>query len=417
MVSRSPFSAAAQGAADRWSQAFRPKSALRWTNSFQGGMNQALGRLMQSAFRPSGRLFGGQNPFASGGFSFGNGFGGGGFGLRSNPFAPQPTNFNLAQMSMNIAMDLDPGYYSRPNPMEPDSGEGTDFEGQGRGLSGAMRWKDMAQRVAREVGIPWEVIIAIMGIESGGENIRDPHGAVGLMQIMPQYWQSLANKYGGDLMDPYTNIRVGAEILKSNYERYGSWELAAAAYLGSIERGPDGSWRPGTATDAYGTSGKLYVDLFNENLYALGYGRQTPGESNTSHYRYTLVTDMASRVIGQPYRWGGESFEEGGFDCSGLVHYFYGKYLGVNIGRTAQDQYNNTRRIGQNELRPGDLVFYTRTYAGAPTVSHVGIYMGNGQVLMATSEGDIVRYVSLNDPWWSKHIYGYGALYRGPSGW
>lgn len=98
-------------------------------------------------------------------------------------------------------------------------------------MRGVVQWLPIVLQVSEETGVPWEVIASHIAQESGGDpNARGAAGEQGLMQIMPAYWQSLANQYGGNLFDPYTNIRTGAEILKRLYQKFGNWDLVAWAY-------------------------------------------------------------------------------------------------------------------------------------------------------------------------------------------
>lgn len=137
---------------------------------------------------------------------------------------------------------------------------------QGKDVSGVLRWKDLLQEAERQFGVPWEVLGAIMAIESGGNpNARSPQGAIGLMQIMPNYHAGRAAKYGGNLWDPRTNIFTAADYLAELYRRYGSWEKAAAAYFGAI----DAYGNITGARDAVGTSGYQYVSLFKNTLARL----------------------------------------------------------------------------------------------------------------------------------------------------
>lgn len=192
------------------------------------------------------------NPFGS---SFAGGFG-----------VPDPmANFQPNRFAGLELMEL--GRQRRAEEAAASQGTaGPGTPGQGRGLDGTWQWKDTIDQVAQETGVPTEVIQSIMGIESGGNQYAySPAGAQGLMQVMPNYWQDLANQYGGNLYDPYTNIRTGAQILKMNFEQYGSWDKAAAAYLGAIDEYGNITGAP----DAHGTTGYTYVDLFNQNLYAL----------------------------------------------------------------------------------------------------------------------------------------------------
>ena len=102
------------------------------------------------------------------------------------------------------------------------------------------------------------------------------------------------------------------------------------------------------------------------------------------------AVEIASRYIGTPYVWGGESLEEGGFDCSGLMQHVYAQ-LGVDLPRVSRDQ----ARVGEPvasiaEARPGDLLAF-----GEP-VTHIGMYVGNNQYLHAPRRGETVRIEELN---------------------
>ncbi len=95
------------------------------------------------------------------------------------------------------------------------------------------------------------------------------------------------------------------------------------------------------------------------------------------------IVDLASEHIGVPYVWGGE--DPSGFDCSGLVQFVYAK-LGIDLPRVSRDQ----AQVGQpvanlRDAVPGDLVAF-----GTP-VDHIGIYAGNGQMVVAPRTGDVVK--------------------------
>jgi len=94
---------------------------------------------------------------------------------------------------------------------------------------------------------------------------------------------------------------------------------------------------------------------------------------------------FAHAQIGQPYLWGGDGPEAGeaGFDCSGLTTAAYAA-AGVDLPRTAHTQYHATTRVTEADLRHGDLVFY-----GNPNtkIHHVGLYIGNGQMIDAPTYG------------------------------
>jgi len=121
------------------------------------------------------------------------------------------------------------------------------------------------------------------------------------------------------------------------------------------------------------------------------------------------VVDLARAQIGQPYVWGGAS-PATSFDCSGLVQWSYAQ-IGVRLPRTAQEQFDAAMRIGPAELRPGDLVFF-HTYPSAEPITHVGIYVGNGQMINAPGDGDVVREMEVFSGYWGAHYAGAGRVWR-----
>jgi cell wall-associated NlpC family hydrolase len=111
------------------------------------------------------------------------------------------------------------------------------------------------------------------------------------------------------------------------------------------------------------------------------------------------ITGTALRYLGVPYVWGGTSF--GGVDCSGFVWAVFAKN-GIDLPRTADAQFEEGRHVSTRDLRAGDLVFF-QTYAmGA---SHVGIYLGNGKFVHASSS-DGVRVDQLTEDYYSSRYLG-----------
>ncbi|KEO82197.1 C40 family peptidase [Tumebacillus flagellatus] len=113
-----------------------------------------------------------------------------------------------------------------------------------------------------------------------------------------------------------------------------------------------------------------------------------------------LVADSAS-YIGIPYKWGGST--TAGFDCSGFVSYMFATH-GVSIARsTSATMYTWGTPVAQDKLMPGDLVFYSLNMDGQ--VSHVGIYVGNGQFISALSSKGIYTQ-SLGNSYWAPKYMG-----------
>jgi cell wall-associated NlpC family hydrolase len=94
---------------------------------------------------------------------------------------------------------------------------------------------------------------------------------------------------------------------------------------------------------------------------------------------------LAQRAVGVPYRWGGTSM--GGFDCSGLVHWAYGR-LGVDVPHNSYALYGTGKRVSRKHLKPGDVLVFSG-------LGHVGLYLGNGRMVHAPQSGRNVEIVRL----------------------
>ncbi|CAM5379272.1 C40 family peptidase [Streptomyces aurantiogriseus] len=99
--------------------------------------------------------------------------------------------------------------------------------------------------------------------------------------------------------------------------------------------------------------------------------------------RAAAAVAAARSALGKPYVWGGNG--PSGFDCSGLMQWSYAQ-AGVSLPRTSQAQAHAGRQVPLSQARPGDLVTYRSD------ASHVGMYVGNGQVIHAPYPGAPVRY-------------------------
>ncbi|MDH2892147.1 C40 family peptidase [Bacillus cytotoxicus] len=111
------------------------------------------------------------------------------------------------------------------------------------------------------------------------------------------------------------------------------------------------------------------------------------------------VIGKAQQYLGMPYVWGSASPSNGGFDCSGFISYVYG------VGRQDVAGYwNSVSKVSSPQ--PGDLVFFQGTYKAGP--SHIGIYVGNGQMIHAGDKG--IAYSSLSSSYNQKHFLGYGRF-------
>ena len=114
------------------------------------------------------------------------------------------------------------------------------------------------------------------------------------------------------------------------------------------------------------------------------------------------IVAKAKTCLGVRYVWGGESMK--GFDCSGLVYYVLKSVGYSSPNRSSSDQYKMGSYVSKSKLQPGDLVFFAGTYKSG--ISHVGIYIGNGQFIHAPQSGDVVKISDLNSSYYKEHYYG-----------
>ena len=166
--------------------------------------------------------------------------------------------------------------------------------------------------------------------------------------------------------------------------------------------------------DAYDTYNSCFgnrEDLFGtENL---------PGEGGIAGIRYEIPPEAlkdkqfkamiteAEKYLGMDYKWGGKKPSEG-FDCSGFVSWVINHCgVGWDYGsRGAEALMGLCTYVSPSEAKPGDLVFFERTY-DVEGVSHVGIYVGEGIMIHC---GDPIQYTNLNYQYWQNHFLCFGRL-------
>ncbi len=130
----------------------------------------------------------------------------------------------------------------------------------------------------------------------------------------------------------------------------------------------------------------------------------TPGRDTPDKEVRGPIAELALSMVGVQYRYGGADPDEG-FDCSGLVYYTYTSN-GHAVPRTSREQFDAARKIPFAEAVEGDLLFFQ----DQEKLSHVGIYLGDGQFVHAPSSGDSVRVTSIDAPYYQRHLVAVGRL-------
>ena len=175
-----------------------------------------------------------------------------------------------------------------------------------------------------------------------------------------------------EIADFDTQIQAAAEAAAAEAARQQEAERQAAA--------ADNNGGGGTGTGGGSGSG---------NGGGSSSGIDYTGTGNTATAQ--AIVSAAYSQLGVPYVWGGTT-PGVGLDCSGLTQYCH-RVAGISIGRTSQVQGGGGKAVSSPQ--PGDLVCYG---------THIGIYIGNGQMIHAPHTGDVVRVANVyGSPWYRRY--------------
>ena len=144
--------------------------------------------------------------------------------------------------------------------------------------------------------------------------------------------------------------------------------------------GIDNGWyKIKTSSGATGYVSSEYMVTCKDSAGSRGDGTTAVAVASNSSMGQQVV-DYAKQFLGVPYVYGGNG--PSSFDCSGFTSYIY-RHFGYTLNRTASTQLSNGVAVSKSELQPGDLVFFR--YNTSYPASHVGIYIGNGQFIHAST--------------------------------
>ena len=116
-----------------------------------------------------------------------------------------------------------------------------------------------------------------------------------------------------------------------------------------------------------------------EDNKALYYTLTSTKEGTPSGEIRQSMIEYASQFVGNPYVWGGTSLTNGA-DCSGFTMSVFA-HFGISTGRSSRDQAAKGKEVAVSAVQPGDLLFY----ASGNYINHVALYIGNGQVIHAST--------------------------------
>lgn len=278
-----------------------------------------------------------------------------------------------------------------------------------------IRYQSMVEKYAREYNIADYVsyLLAIMQVESGGkavdvmqssESLGLPPNSLSTEDSIKQgckYFADLvrqSKEMGCDIYAVVQSYNFGGGYLGyvSNNGKKHSFDLSEAfacqksggkkvTYSNPIAIKKNGGWR-------YGYGNMFYVELVAQYLIVQHFDNET----------MERVINEALKYDGWPYIYGG-STPATSFDCSGLIQWCY-SMAGIQLPRTAQDQYNATQHIPLSQAQPGDLVFFQGTTSGGNYITHVGLYLGGNRMFHAGSSETGIGYADLNSAYYQNHM-------------
>jgi cell wall-associated NlpC family hydrolase len=151
-------------------------------------------------------------------------------------------------------------------------------------------------------------------------------------------------------------------------------------------------------------------DLFSDSDYVSKYydtdygSYEVPPEALEDETFAAMIAE-AEKYLGYPYVWGGSS-PSTSFDCSGFVSWVI-NHSGWNVGRLGANGLRNIcTQVSPSEAKPGDLIFFEKTY-NTTGASHVGIYVGNNTMIHC---GDPIQYTRIDTNYWQEHFLSFGRL-------
>jgi cell wall-associated NlpC family hydrolase len=227
------------------------------------------------------------------------------------------------------------------------------------GLSGTLSCTGLARLWLAAGGSAAHVLVAaeVAMAESGGNQYaHSPTNDFG-------YWQINGSHGAMASYDPMTNARAAISV-----------------------SGDGSNWSPWTTYTSGAYAGKCPAASVSA---ASRIGVPAPVASAPGSSLEVRAMRLAESKIGDPYVYGAEGPDK--FDCSGLVTWAYHQLGATRVGRTTGDLWNEGPHVSRASLQPGDLLFFD-------SIGHVGIYTGNGQMVVAPHTGD---YVKIQAVYWA----------------
>jgi hypothetical protein len=233
------------------------------------------------------------------------------------------------------------------------------------------------------------------------QHLKDPIAALLAENASDQQQEVLLQKMGYATQVGAFSSLDNAVRLEQNLQARGidAYYFRHESGLYKVRFGNHASYQP-ARSEAERLQSQGLIDTFFI-VFPEDYTAARIKQSGRGDLRSELV-DTAKRFIGIPYRWGGTTAENG-FDCSGLTMVSY-RLNGLDLPRVSRNQFQAGKWVSKSKLRPGDLVFFATK--GGTRVTHVGMYIGDGNFIHAPRTGKDVRIEKLSNSFFAKTYMG-----------
>lgn len=223
----------------------------------------------------------------------------------------------------------------------------------------------------------WQIAVQAGKTESNLHNLD--HGdrdSLGVFQMRPSMnWGT---------PEQITNVEYAVNTFYDRLMNVPNWEsMRPGEAAQRVER----SAFPQRYNDNEAFAVSILQELGGVSLDDLTGCRPTGGTLGENPYAAKAI-EYARSKFGRPYVWGAKGPEE--FDCSGLVQAAY-EHAGLALPGYSGDQYNAGKHVPVSEAQPGDLIFWADAKGNPEAIHHVAIYVGNGEVIQAPQDGDVVK--------------------------
>jgi cell wall-associated NlpC family hydrolase len=273
------------------------------------------------------------------------------------------------------------------------------------------------KRVGQQYGVPWTILAGIGTVESdngqatllGVNSGSNAFGAAGPMQI--GIGGAAGNVWGGLPVHPASEVVNGVATDEDGGPYASVYDPAdaiagAAKYLlaAQVQANPSAAIFAYNHLQSYVQSVLYYASAYAGGHYSVLSADMPSGSSaagcstaggipaiNAPTQAVATAIAFAEQEIGKPYQWGATGPDA--YDCSGLVMMAY-RAAGIDIARTSQAQWVTEPRVPASQVEPGDLVFFAGADGTPTSPGHVGLVIGNGEMIEAYATGFPIRVVT-----------------------